>query len=258
MNTTDQFVTVSGGDVFVRTWEVPGSTLAPIVLLHESLGCVDLWRGFPANLAHATGRTVYAYDRLGYGKSTERTDVETIALIENEAARFPALAQALELDEFVLLGHSVGGGMSLTIAANDPRCAAVISIGAQAFTDPSTVGGVLETKARFDKPEELARLAKYHGDKARWVVDAWTGTWLSESALDWKLDRLHEVHCPVLVIHGERDEYGGVIFGELIRDGVAGASELVVLPLGHHPHLEDEPATLDAIVNFLGQPALTP
>ncbi|MGV2701752.1 UNVERIFIED_CONTAM: alpha/beta hydrolase, partial [Raoultella ornithinolytica] len=42
---------------------------APIVLLHDSLGCVDLWRDFPAQLARATQRDVIAYDRLGFGRS---------------------------------------------------------------------------------------------------------------------------------------------------------------------------------------------
>jgi pimeloyl-ACP methyl ester carboxylesterase len=42
---------------------------APLVLMHDSLGSVDLWREFPAQLAAATGREVIAYDRLGFGHS---------------------------------------------------------------------------------------------------------------------------------------------------------------------------------------------
>ena len=71
-HTTSQDTAVDGqhGRLFVRTWspEVP-SHLAPIVLLHDSLGSVELWRGFPSALCKATGRQVVAYDRLGFGKS---------------------------------------------------------------------------------------------------------------------------------------------------------------------------------------------
>ena len=42
----DSFVDVPGGCVFVRRWNA-GRGGAPIVLLHASLGCVDLWRDFP-------------------------------------------------------------------------------------------------------------------------------------------------------------------------------------------------------------------
>ena len=34
---------------------------AALVLLHEGLGSVGLWRGFPEALASATGRRVLAY-----------------------------------------------------------------------------------------------------------------------------------------------------------------------------------------------------
>jgi pimeloyl-ACP methyl ester carboxylesterase len=40
-----------------------------IVMLHEGLGCVALWRDFPARLAAATGWGVFAYSRAGYGRS---------------------------------------------------------------------------------------------------------------------------------------------------------------------------------------------
>ena len=49
----DSFVEVPGGEIFVRCWNVEGGELAPIVLLHDSLGCVDLWRDFPVDLATA-------------------------------------------------------------------------------------------------------------------------------------------------------------------------------------------------------------
>ena len=44
---------VDGRRVEARWWgERSGTTL---VLLHEGLGCVDLWRDFPERLAAATG-----------------------------------------------------------------------------------------------------------------------------------------------------------------------------------------------------------
>ena len=40
-----------------------------IVLLHEGLGCLALWRDFPQRLAERTGFGVFVYSRAGYGNS---------------------------------------------------------------------------------------------------------------------------------------------------------------------------------------------
>ena len=41
-----------------------------IVLLHEGLGCVEMWKDFPSMLAQVTGLNVFAYSRAGYGCSS--------------------------------------------------------------------------------------------------------------------------------------------------------------------------------------------
>ena len=60
------------GQLFARRW-FPAqldSTRPVIVLFHDSLGCVALWRDFPEQLCARTGLQVVAYDRLGFGQST--------------------------------------------------------------------------------------------------------------------------------------------------------------------------------------------
>lgn len=61
--------------IHAKKWHTDATdhTLAPIILMHDSLGCVALWRDFPARLAQATARVVYAYDRLGFGLSDAST-----------------------------------------------------------------------------------------------------------------------------------------------------------------------------------------
>jgi len=45
------------------------------------------------------------------------------------------------------------------------------------------------------------------------VLDAWTDVWLSPEFASWTLEPdLPLVTCPVLVIHGDSDEYGSVRF----------------------------------------------
>ena len=55
----------------------PGSTttLAPLVVLHEGLGSIAIWRDWPATLCAATGRAGWMYSRRGYGQSSPVPDV---------------------------------------------------------------------------------------------------------------------------------------------------------------------------------------
>lgn len=257
----DQLVPVPGGEIFVREW-VPAPTpaggaanAAPLVLLHDSLGSVELWRDFPKLLARAVQRPVIAYDRLGFGRSSARREPPSLRFIDEEAeVYFPAVRQALGFTDFSLFGHSVGGGMSIVIAALMPDfCEHVISESAQSFLEPHTLDGIRAAKRQFENPAYFAKLTRFHGDKAQWVLDAWTETWMSPAFTDWTLDPyLRRVRCPTLVIHGDADEFGSVAFPRRIASGVQGVSQLeIIAGCGHVPHREQPGRIVSMVADFL-------
>jgi pimeloyl-ACP methyl ester carboxylesterase len=241
--------------VLVRRWSLRPSNRPPLILLHDSLGSVDQWRDFPDALAAATGRQVFAYDRLGFGGSTPRAERPSVDFISEEAVTFfPPMQRALGVTRFALFGHSVGGAMALVIAAAQPEaCEAVITEAAQAFVEPRTLAGIRAAKAQFEKPGQFEKMVKWHGEKARWVLDAWTEVWLSREFASWSLDQeLGKVTCPVLVIHGDRDEYGSLEFPRRIAGGAAGPSQLAILAdCGHVPHREKRQEVLRLTYGFL-------
>lgn len=243
------------GKIFVRKWipEKPSSEI-PVVLLHDSLGSVDLWREFPEVLAAGLGRGVIAYDRLGFGRSDARTGLPSLGFIEEEATRFfPAVKEKLALGRYILFGHSVGGAMSINIAARDSDCAAVITVASQAFVEDRTVAGIKEAMQGFRRPEQTRRLERWHGSKARWVLRAWADVWLSAEFSGWSLaESIGKVVCPVLAIHGDRDEYGSKAFPEFIAGRAGGVSEMVMLRnCGHLPHREKTREVIEAVQTFL-------
>lgn len=254
----DNFIHVPGGSVFVRTW-TPDAVFAnsPLVLLHDSLGCVGLWRDFPDELARRLRRPVIAYDRLGFGKSTALSDLPSVDFIGEEAAVFfPAIRDALGITRFSLFGHSVGGAMAVMIAASQSAdCEAVVTESAQVFVEQRTRDGILAAKEQFNRPEQLNKLIKWHGDKAQWVLDAWTETWLSPAFASWSLDPyLGRVRCPVLAIHGDLDEYGSLEFPARIVRGVGGPSQMAILEgCGHVPHREQQEQVLELVAGFMAQ-----
>jgi pimeloyl-ACP methyl ester carboxylesterase len=248
-------IRIEEGRLFAKTWtpEVPeAGRLAPILLFHDSLGCVDLWRSFPRLLASTTGRRVIAYDRLGFGRSDPYPGQLGLDFIPMEAQHvIPRLCEQVGVTDFVACGHSVGGGMAVETAARfQTQCRALVTIAAQAFVEDKTLAGIRTAQPDVQDPANLAKLAKYHGDKAKWVVDAWIDTWLAPEFAHWNLNTaLMAVRCPVLAVHGEWDEYGS---SEHPKRIAAGHGTAHILPkTGHVPHREHETLLIDLIHQFL-------
>lgn len=254
----DSMIDAPGGRLFVRAWQ-PASAQSleqsPIVLLHDSLGCVELWRSFPAALCAATHRTVVAYDRLGFGRSDARHDTLPLSFIDDEPAQgFSVLRDALGIKRFIALGHSVGGCMAVHCAGvYADECGGLITISAQAFNEARTRNGIVGAKEVFQAPEQLAKLERYHGDKAQWVLKAWTETWLNPAFENWTLTpALAQVTCPSLVIHGEKDEYGSHRQPERIVRYINGSAHGEMLANIHHvPHRECEADVVSLVSRFV-------
>ncbi|MDR0226648.1 MAG: alpha/beta hydrolase [Burkholderiaceae bacterium] len=260
-STSEIRVDTSQGRLFVKRWHAragnSGPAPAPMVLLHDSLGSVALWREFPQRLVEATGRDVLAYDRLGFGQSDPHPGrLESGFVAEEAESGFAALHQALGLDDFVALGHSVGGGMATMVAARyGTQCRALVTESAQAFVEDRTLQGIRAARDDFARPGQMDRLRKYHGDKAAWVLSAWVDTWLSRPFADYRLDEaLERVRCPVLAIHGEQDEFGSLVHPERIRDRARGPVEVeIVAGGGHVPHREQPDRIAQRIARFLAR-----
>jgi len=207
-------------------------------------------------LSQATGREVIAYDRLGFGRSDAYPGPLPPQFIRDEAGRFFGhLRAALRVDRFAALGHSVGGAMAAACASLYAQdCVALITIAAQAFVEDRTLQGIRAAQLQFEQPEQMVRLEKYHGDKAPWVLTAWTGTWLGERFRDWTIEHeIDAIHCPMLVLHGEHDEYGSALHPTRIAKLSKASSECLILKGCHHvPHREAPEAVLAAVGRFLG------
>jgi len=229
--------------------------LTPILLLHDSLGAVSLWRDFPAKLAGITGRQVIAYDRAGFGRSVVRSEpvAQDFILAEAEEGIVPVL-DALGIGRVILFGHSVGGGMALSAASVlGARVAGVISMAAQAFVEERTLEGVRQAQIAFAQDGQVERLSKYHGERARWVLSAWIDSWLAPSYAHWSLSGLlAQIKVPVLAMHGENDEFGSLEHPRMIAGLSGGPSRMKLFAgVGHMPHKEVTDEVLAEVADFI-------
>ena len=169
METDEKFILVPGGEVYAKRW-TPTAVISetPMVMLHDSLGCVDAWREFPAQLAESTGRIVWAYDRLGFGRSSPRAEVPSLRFIEEEAELYlPPILLGMGIEEFSVFGYSVGGEMAAMIAEAMPgACQSLVIMSAQASVEEQTIAGIHMAQKRFANPDQMRRLERWHGDKA--------------------------------------------------------------------------------------------
>ena len=77
----------------------PPAEAPTIVMLHEGLGCLALWRDFPARVAAATGWGVFAYSRAGYGRSDPVALPRPLDYMTREArSSLPAALDAIGIE----------------------------------------------------------------------------------------------------------------------------------------------------------------
>lgn len=232
--------------------DLPGAADQPaLVLMHEGLGSVGLWRGFPTELQRATGRRVVAFSRSGHGGSEPPQRPRTPAFFHQEALEvLPALLPAVGVEDPVLVGHSDGASIALIHAAHH-RVSGLVLLAPHVFVEEVTVAAIRETREAYLSGGLRDRMARHHADPdaAFW---GWCRVWLDPSFRSWSIeDETARVAAPMLLIQGAADPYGSLEQVDRIEARVRGPARRLILDGGHSPHLEDGERTVGAIVDYL-------
>lgn len=235
----------------------PAPEAAPtIVLLHEGLGALKLWRDFPPSLTQKTGFGVFAWSRAGYGGSDPVPPPWPLDYMTREATEnLPAVLDAIGVRRAILFGHSDGATIAAIHAGtvSDQRVRGLILMAPHFFTEPGGQASIAKTRSAFLDGGLRERLARHHRN-----VDAtflgWSGAWLDPAfERDWNVeDALDYIRIPSLAIQGRHDEYGTFAHIEALETRASGPVERVIVEdCRHAPHLEQPEATLTAVKSFL-------
>ncbi len=227
-----------------------------LVFLHEGLGSIGQWRGFPKQLCAQTGLPGLVYERWGYGRSEPLVGPRPDDYLQREA--WDTLPEVLETcgvaEPPILFGHSDGGSIALLFAAAYPqRVRAAISEAAHVFVDEKCLVGIRRARDAYQQGSLREGLRRYHGDNTDTMFRGWCDTWLRPDYRDWNMEaELPRIVCPVLVVQGEDDEYGTRAQVDAIAAGITGPTELLWLPgCGHVPHHQARETVLAATGRFI-------
>ena len=216
----------------------------PLVLLHEGLGSVAMWRDFPTLLAARTGAEIVAYSRLGYGASDRRSEPYGPEYMHEEAlVTLPALLAAAAIERPILFGHSDGASIALLYGARfDPT--AIVAVAPHLFVEEVSIASIEQARIAYRDGDLRARLARYHDDVDS-AFHGWNDAWLAPEFRDWNIeDYLPGISCPVLAIQGEADEYGTLAQVRTIGLLLPDAARVVELARCGHSPQRDQPEAL--------------
>jgi pimeloyl-ACP methyl ester carboxylesterase len=246
-------VTVDGNRLEVERIPARRSGLPPLVLLHEGLGSVAMWRDFPARLAERTGAEPVVYSRLGYGRSDRRPGPHAPDYMHREALEtLPKLLDALGVEAPVLVGHSDGASIALIHAGAGIRpVRGVVAIAPHVFVEDISIRSIEAAREAFATTDLKQRLARYHDDPGH-AFRGWNDVWLLPAFRDWNIEEyLPRIGCPVLAIQGEDDEYGTMAQFASIQRHVPRAT-LLALPGARHSPQRDRPEeVIEAIAGLV-------
>src|SRR5262249_39064082 len=154
-------VTVDG--LTIEVADLPGDDARhALVLLHEGLGSVGLWRDFPQRLHSATGRRVVTFSRFGHGHSDPPRRPRTPALFRDAAPDvLPALLAAIDAPEPLLVGHSDGASIALVHAARHPVSGLAL-LAPHVVVEDLTVEAIRGTRREFEGGDLRGRMARHH------------------------------------------------------------------------------------------------
>jgi 2-hydroxymuconate-semialdehyde hydrolase len=271
------FVPTPAGRLFVHR----GGQGAPLVLIHGWM--MSHWYFRPVLEALAKTREIIALDLPGYGESDRPApdaysyDLPTLADTVADVMRTLGVARA------DVLGHSMGGGTALTLAARHPALVErLIVVAGAVYRLPdlppaaklALVPGVgpLLFRHVYGRRDFARACRQFSVRDGRCLDDEWIDYFWARMCRAGGKDAAYacmsmlsaladhnadpgRVRAPTLIIWGDEDRLIPLAHGRRLAQSVAGAQLAVVPASGHMPFIERPEEFLRVLRPFLSRPA---
>jgi pimeloyl-ACP methyl ester carboxylesterase len=268
-----QFMRIEGMQVHLRDVGPREDTL-PIILLHGSAASLHTWEGWVSALS--AKRRVVTVDLPGFGLTgPEPTGNYTNARYVQFVL---ALADALNIQRFVLGGNSMGGEIAWELAAAHPArvhqlmlvdaagypfAARSVPVGFRLAALPVVNRLAEVTLARSIVAASVRNVYGNPGQVSEALIDRYYELALREGnrrALNQRFQQMPaganaaqvlRIMTPTLIIWGSKDRLIPPEMGRRFAHEIAGSQLFIFEGLGHVPQEEDPATTLTAVQRFL-------
>lgn len=265
------FASINGARIY---YELAGSG-PPIVMIHAGIADCRMWNKEFETFSRS--HQALRFDMRGYGKSLP---VEGEFNIQDD---LEALLTALEIPPpFILMGCSMGGGLSIDYALAHPAdVAALILVGSDpagldleaewpdqliAQSEAAFAAGDVERVAELDmriwfdgqgrSPHDASAQARRKAYAMAKLVTEHElkdiGTHVRKAMARPAAERLHELTMPALIVIGENDLPYLQLAADYMTENLPSATKLALPKAGHLPNLERPNAFQTAVQDFLG------
>jgi abhydrolase domain-containing protein 6 len=257
------------GDHQIRYSE--GGKGEPVVMVHGFSASADNWNRMAARIGKQY--RVIAPDLPGWGEST-RLDAASYGY-PIQVERLHRFLQQLGLKRFHLMGHSMGGCIAATYAAQYPEEVTTLTLIAphgivepeasdlkqsvergDNWLVPTSVAGVdkLLDKCFLKRPYIPGPVLKYVAQQTVSRAEK-TGKIFDEIQANNPplVERLPQIKAPTLIIWGDEDRLIHVSAAEVFRKGIKD-SRVLILHSGHMPLMENTGKCAETWLEFIKTP----
>jgi pimeloyl-ACP methyl ester carboxylesterase len=224
--------------------EAENKTRPPVILIHGAGGSQLSW---PPQIRRLPGQRVFTIDLPGHGKSEGAGRQE----ISEYALDIIAFMKELKLRSAVIVGHSMGGAIALTLAIQHPKqvlglgllgsgaklrvAPTILDLTANAGTFSNAIELVVNHSFSVQADFRLKELSIKQMSETRSPV--LHGDFLACDMFDI-MDKLPRVQTRTVILCGAEDAMTPLKFSETLRDGIPGAQLEIVPGAGHMVMLE--------------------
>jgi pimeloyl-ACP methyl ester carboxylesterase len=229
----------------------------PVILLHGAGGTHLSW---PPQVRRLAGEKIYALDLPGHGKS-EGSGRQSV---DEYAEDVVAFMKELNIPAAVLVGHSMGSAVALTLALKYPKQALGLGLlgSGPRLRVESNLLETVETPNAFEAAVEMVNGNCFSSETRQSLLElskramleirqpVLAGDFLACNGFD-VTSELEKIHIPTLIICGVEDRMAPSKLSESLRDGIANSQLHVLEHAGHMVMLEQPDEVADLLKKFI-------
>lgn len=230
----------------------------PLVLIHGAGGTHLYW---PPEIRRLRGYCVYAVDLPGHGKSSTIDGQQSIGEYARHMVQW---LEAVQLRRAVLVGHSMGSAIALTLAIRHPDYVVglgLIGAGARLRVHPEILNYVADPTT-FLKATDLLVSYSFSTNASPRLVELASkrlletrqsvvyGDLLACNHFD-VMEQLAAIKQPTVVVCGADDQLTPLRFAQFLANSIPDARLNIVPAAGHMVMLEQPRLVADSLLSFL-------